>query len=102
MSLLFSTAYLPPVKYILLAIQNGSILLDAHEHFVKQSYRSRSTIYGPNGKQDLIIPVVHTDLFTIPIKEVKIQSICRISNEGKKNTNTFSISILTYFKRSLE
>lgn len=77
MSLLFSTAYLPPVKYILLAIQNGSIILDAHEHFVKQSYRSRSTIYGPNGKQDLIIPVVHTDLFTIPIKEVKIHNESR-------------------------
>ena len=80
MSLLFSSAYLPPVKYILLAIQNGSMVIDAHEHFVKQSYRSRCSIYGPNGKQELIIPVVHKDLFTIPIKEVKIHNESRWQN----------------------
>ena len=77
MSVLFSTAYLPPVKYILLAIQSGSITLDAHEHFVKQSYRSRCSIYGPNGKQDLIIPVHHKELFTIPIKEVRLHNDSR-------------------------
>lgn len=72
MSLLFATAYLPPAAYIFRAIQSGSIAIDAHEHFVKQSYRSRCSIYGPNGKQDMIIPVHHENLFTIPIKEVKI------------------------------
>ena len=46
--------------------------MDACEHFVKQSYRSRCPIYGPNGKQDLIIPIVHDKLYEIPIKEVRI------------------------------
>ncbi|MBK8584029.1 MAG: WbqC family protein [Bacteroidetes bacterium] len=77
MSLLFSTAYLPPASYILQAIKAGSITIEAHEHFVKQSYRSRCSIYGPNGKQDLIIPIVHEKLYEIPIKEVKIANDSR-------------------------
>ena len=77
MSLLFSTAYLPSASYILQAIKAGSITIEAHEHFVKQSYRSRCSIYGPNGKQDLIIPIVHEKLYEIPIKEVKIANDSR-------------------------
>ncbi|MBK7429849.1 MAG: WbqC family protein [Bacteroidetes bacterium] len=77
MSLLFSTAYLPPASYILQAIKAGSITIEAHEHFVKQSYRSRCSIYGPNGKQDLIIPIVHEKLYEVPIKEVKIANDSR-------------------------
>lgn len=77
MSLLLSTAYLPPVTYITRSIKAGSITLDAHEHFVKQSYRSRCSIYGPNGKLDLIVPIVHEKLFTIPVKEVKIANDSR-------------------------
>ena len=77
MSTLFAIAYLPPTDYILRAIELGKIKIDAHEHFVKQSYRSRCSIYGPNGKQDLIIPIRHQNLFSIPITEVKISNDSR-------------------------
>ena len=63
--------------YIRLAIQAGSMTIDAHEYFVKQSYRSRCSICGPNGKLDLIIPVVHNKLSAIPMKEVKIHNESR-------------------------
>lgn len=39
---------------------------------MKQSYRNRCYIYGPNGRQSLVIPVEHENLFRIPISEVKI------------------------------
>jgi len=71
MSALFSIAYLPPVSYLQKCMSNA-IVLESREHFVKQTYRNRCNIAGPNGKQVLVIPVVHENLATIPIKDVKI------------------------------
>lgn len=72
MPLLFSISYLPPLSYLQACLTDDEIIIDQHEHFVKQTYRNRCNIYGPNGKQVLIIPVVHEDLYRIPIKEVNI------------------------------
>lgn len=77
MSNLFSISYLPPAAYIEKISESKVITLDRHEHFVKQSYRSRCSIYGPNGKLDLIIPVIHSDLQTKPIAEVRISNTDR-------------------------
>ncbi len=68
----YSTSYLPSISYFLSCLKNDSISIDIHEHFIKQSYRNRCTIAGPNGKQSLIIPVIHNDLSHTPIKDVKI------------------------------
>lgn len=53
---LLSTAYLPPVDWAALWLQH-SVRVDEKERFEKQSYRNRAEILGPNGVQDLIIPV---------------------------------------------
>jgi hypothetical protein len=73
MSVLFSTAYLPPLSY-LQKCMSDKIVFESHEHFVKQTYRNRCNIAGPNGKQTLVIPVIHENLSTIPISEVKISN----------------------------
>jgi hypothetical protein len=39
------------------AVQSDELLLEIHENFQKQSYRSRTEIAGPNGKQVLSVPV---------------------------------------------
>ena len=57
MPTLLSTAYLPPALWVAHAVQSDGILLEAHENFQKQSYRSRTEIAGPNGKQVLSVPV---------------------------------------------
>ena len=53
-------------------IRAGSVRLEAHEHFVKQTYRNRTSIYGANGKLDLILPVDHRDLYSKPIQQVQL------------------------------
>lgn len=60
-ALLLSTAYAPPIEYMirLYRTQGQVAYLEAQEHFVKQSYRSRCHITGPNGLQALTIPVEH-------------------------------------------
>jgi hypothetical protein len=35
------------------------VIIEQHEHFVKQTERSRCSIYGANGKLDLIVPISH-------------------------------------------
>lgn len=47
------------------------IIIDIYEHFVKQSYRSRYCIYGPNGKMSLIVPLEKWKDKTIT-KDIKI------------------------------
>ena len=71
---LFSIAYLPPLSFINKCIETDKIIIEKHEHFIKQTYRNRCNIYGPNGKQSLIIPVVHENHFRIPIKDIRIST----------------------------
>lgn len=68
---LVSTAYLPPISYLALLVQNKGAILEVEEHFEKQSYRNRCIIYGPNGLQQLTVPVQHKGS-KAPIKELKI------------------------------
>lgn len=51
------SAYLAPILHYALIAQNEKYAIDAHENFIKQSYRSRAEIYGANGKLKLIVPL---------------------------------------------
>ena len=57
MQTLLSTAYFPPIIWVAYAVQSEELRLESHENFQKQSYRSRTDIAGPNGKQTLSVPV---------------------------------------------
>ena len=72
MTALFSIAYLPPLTYIHQCLEADKIIIDQHEHFIKQTYRNRCQIYGPNGIQSLIIPVKHQNLSHSPVKDTRI------------------------------
>lgn len=65
------TAYLPDTLYYQVLLEAGGALIEHHEHFVKQSYRSRCTIAGVNGPLDLIVPLRKWGNRT-PIKDVRI------------------------------
>ncbi len=67
---LLSTAYLPPIEYILKCMQ-GPVTLEVCEHYIKQSYRNRALIATANGIQVLSIPVVHVSS-KMPILDVRI------------------------------
>lgn len=70
---LLSANYLPPVSYFHAIAQNPvDILLDQHEHFPKQTYRSRTHIATANGILDLFIPIQHGRKEHVAMKEVKI------------------------------
>lgn len=55
-----STAYLAPVAYYKAMCGHDHTLIEAHSHYVKQSYRNRCTIVSAGGSLSLSIPVERT------------------------------------------
>jgi hypothetical protein len=69
--ILFSS-YLPPIQYFSKLLSYDKVYIDLHEHFVKQSYRSRCNILTANGVHTLAVPVVHGKGEHVKMKEIRI------------------------------
>ncbi|MGD9930366.1 MAG: WbqC family protein [Mangrovibacterium sp.] len=55
--ILLSSAYLPPIQYVSKFLLHPSVWIEAHEHFIKQTFRNRTIILAANGPEALIVPV---------------------------------------------
>lgn len=55
---LLSTAYLPNINYLQQVLKHDVVVLEKHEHFIKQTYRNRCEILTSNGKLNLSIPLI--------------------------------------------
>ncbi|WP_309425078.1 WbqC family protein [Daejeonella oryzae] len=65
--------YLPPIEFFSRLVKHKeNVLIEKFEHFPKQTYRNRASIHSPNGKLDLIVPVVKGSNVHTSIKDVKI------------------------------
>ena len=64
--------YLPPVEYFANLLNYPNILLEKHEHFVKQTFRNRCNILSPNGVLPLSIPIKHQNKEHIKVKDIRI------------------------------
>ena len=51
-----SSAYLAPVEYYSKLLNYDKIFIEQHDHYMKQTYRNRCTIAGPEGGQAPSIP----------------------------------------------
>lgn len=70
---IFPLFYLPPIHFFTALQQSPSpVFFEKQEHFPKQTYRNRTSIHSPNGKLDLIIPVVRGNNAHTVFKDVKI------------------------------
>ena len=70
-NILLSTAYLPCIQYYSKLISYRESAIEYYEHYVKQTYRNRSCIYGTNGKLSLTVPLEKRSERTI-IKDIRI------------------------------
>ena len=50
--------YLPSIAFFQQALAADALLLDAHEHYRKQTYRNRTLILTAQGPQALTVPVL--------------------------------------------
>jgi hypothetical protein len=56
-SVLLSTAYLPPIEYVIQCLRFQKILIEQFETYQKQTYRNRCTIATANGLLQLSVPI---------------------------------------------
>ncbi len=56
-NILLATAYLAPVQYYSKLNRADIVTIELFEHYIKQSYRNRCIIAGPEGAQPLTLPV---------------------------------------------
>ncbi len=66
-NILVQPAYFAPIAQYAAILQTENISFEAHDHFLKQTYRTRCFIFGANGKLLLNVPINKT-------KEKKVTS----------------------------
>ena len=72
MNTLIHPNYLPSTSQLLLMVNSKKIVFEINDHFLKQTFRNRTYIYGANGKLLLSIPVIHSQKNRKLFKDVKI------------------------------
>lgn len=70
LTLLIDLHYFPSIPYIKELVKADNIILEANETFQKQTYRNRCEILTANGKESLIVPIIHGSSGFI--KDIKI------------------------------
>ncbi len=73
-NILLSTAYFGPVSYFSKFLSTGQVILEKHENYIKQTYRNRCLIYGPNGSIALTVPVKRGSFHKVAIKDLEIDN----------------------------
>lgn len=74
MPVLVTTAYHPPAWYIAEAMRADEMIIEAFETYVKQTCRNHCTIFGPNGRQTLSVPVVKANGNHTLTKDILVSS----------------------------
>ena len=74
MSQIFPTSYFGNLSYYSALIQEASIIFEAKEHFIKQTYRNRCEVLTGNGIQAISIPVIRKNGSKTAIDEVEISN----------------------------
>ena len=59
---------------MVVAISDNDLFLETEDNFQKQTSRTRTNIYSPNGLQTLIVPVKHANQMFQKTKDVKIEN----------------------------
>ena len=72
MTPLLTSAYLSPIRYYARLYTAQHIVIETHEHYVKQTYRNRCLIAGPNGVQALTVPIEKPAFGKAAMRDIRI------------------------------
>lgn len=67
-----SSAYLAPVEYYSKLKAYDKIYIEQHDHYVKQTYRNRCNVAGPEGVLSLSVPIIRPDTPKCAMKDIRI------------------------------
>ncbi len=101
--MILATSYFPPISYVAKFFGND-VIIDIHEHYIKQTYRNRCEILAANGSLFLSVPVSKGSLHKPCSKDILIdyskpwQKIHWRSIESAYNNSPFFL----YYKDQVE
>jgi len=72
---LLSAFYFGSVEHYRILAQHARVFVDLGEHYERQSYRTRTSIVGPNGKQDLTVQIARRSGEKMPMNSVGLSYI---------------------------
>lgn len=67
---LLSAFYFGSVEHYRLLARHDRVIIDIGEHYERQSYRTRTGIIGPNGRQDLVVQIARRSGEKMPMSSV--------------------------------
>lgn len=70
-----SAFYFGSVEHYRFLAQQPKVIIDLGEHYERQSYRTRTSIVGPNGVQDLVLPVIRRSGEKMPMRTVGLSYV---------------------------
>ena len=74
MTTLLPTAYLAPVSYYAALYHADEVVIEAREHYVKQTLRNRTVIATGQGEQTLSVNVAKGNRLKMPIGEIQLSA----------------------------
>ena len=69
---LLTSAYLAPVQYFTHLYAAPKVVIETCDHYVKQTYRNRCIISGPNGVQALTVPIEKPAFGKSAVRDIRI------------------------------
>ncbi|MFZ1688128.1 MAG: WbqC family protein [Flavobacteriales bacterium] len=70
-----SAFYFGSVEHYRLLAQHKRVVIDIGEHYERQSYRTRTGIIGPNGRQDLLVHIDRRSGEKMPMSSVGLSYV---------------------------
>ena len=67
---ILSPFYFGSVEHYRILAQCPKVIIDLGEHYERQTYRTRTRIVGPNGVQDLVVPIIRRSGEKMPVHSV--------------------------------
>ena len=64
--------YFGSVEHYRLIAQSERVIIDVGEHYERQSYRTRTSIIGPNGRDDLVVQIERRSGEKMPMHTVRL------------------------------
>lgn len=72
---ILSAFYFGSVEHYRVLARHPKVIIDIGEHYERQSYRTRTSIVGPNGVQDLLVPIDRRSGEKMPMRTVGLSYV---------------------------
>lgn len=72
LGIIIPTAYFGPIQQYAWMMHADNVLVEQHEHYVKQTYRNRCIIAASDGPLALTVPIIKPDSDKCPMRDIRI------------------------------